>query len=155
MTDASLLDRTYCIIRDEMRETGRAPHYAEMAGALGLSVEESRRVVYDLMNTPFPGWLHPGMDHVASFPPFSNVPTHHRITVEGEQKWSAQCGFESLAMCWLFPGRTIRVDTYCLHSGEPIRVEMCDGEMLLAEPETIFGYVSVPFAKWRENKPFA
>ncbi len=154
MSDISPLDRTYCVIRDHMRETGRAPHYTEVARALGVSVEEGHRAVHDLMESPFPGWLHPGMDHIATFPPFSNMPTHYRITVEGEQKWFAQCGFESLAMCWLFPGETVRVDTYDLHSGEPLRVELRDGEVLLADPETIFGYVSLPFAKWRNNLPY-
>ena len=155
MSDTLALDRTYCIIRDGLRETGRAPHYTDVARALGVSVEEGRQAVHDLAASPFPAWLHPGMDHIVSFPPFSNIPTHNRITVEGEQKWYAQCGFEALAMCWLFPGKRVRTDTYCLHSGEPLRIEMCDGEVLLAEPETIFGYVSVPFARWRADLPFA
>lgn len=156
MNDAASHDRTYCIIRDQLVETGRAAHFTEVALALGVSPDEGRRAVHALFEeTAFPGWLHPGMDHVGSFPPFSNVPTHYRIAVDGEQKWYAQCGFESLAMCWLFPGKTVRVDTYCVHSGAPLRVEMCDGKVLSAEPETIFGFVSVPFAKWRDNKSFA
>ena len=35
-------------------------------------------------------WLHPGTDHIASFGPFNNLPTQHRITIEGEQKWWGQ-----------------------------------------------------------------
>ena len=50
------------------------------------------------------GWLHPETDYVASFPPLNNLPTQYRITVRGEQKWFAQCGFEATSVTWLFPG---------------------------------------------------
>jgi hypothetical protein len=34
-------------------------------------------------------------------------------------------------------------------------VELRDGEILLAEPDGIVGYVSVPLWKWREETAFA
>jgi len=149
------LNRVYCLIRDGFREMGRAPHYTELARALGVSPEEGRRALHAFMETPFPGWLHPGTDYIASFAPFASIPTQYRVAVEGQQKWYAQCGFESLAMCWLFPGKRVEVDALCLHSGAPLRVAMRDGEVLSAEPESIFGYAGVPFAKWRANLPFS
>ena len=38
----------------------------------------------------FPGWLFPNTDYICSFPPFSNLPTQYRITIDGQQKWFAQ-----------------------------------------------------------------
>ena len=71
-------------------ETGAAPHYTELAVELGCGVEEGRNIVRGIMSTGFPGWVHPDTDWIASFPPFSNIPTQYRITIDGQQKWYAQ-----------------------------------------------------------------
>jgi len=34
-------------------------------------------------------------------------------------------------------------------------VEMHDGQILTAKPDTIMGYVSVPFARWMDRLPFS
>ncbi|MBT4262711.1 MAG: hypothetical protein HOD85_00750, partial [Deltaproteobacteria bacterium] len=49
---------------------------------------------------------------------------------------------------WLYPGKTVRIDTPCLDCGESICVEVKDGVIVLAEPDTIIGHVSVPFKGW-------
>jgi len=149
------LDRIYCIIRDHFKEAGQAPHYTELAREMGVTPDEGRLALHALMDSPFPCWLHPGTDYIGSFPPFSNIPTQYRISVGGMDKWFAQCGFEALAMRWLFPGERVSIDSLCLNSGGPIRIEMRDEELLSADPETIYGYVAVPFSKWRANLPFA
>ena len=148
------LDQIYVIIREHFREEGHAPHYTEIAGELGVSPEEGRLALHALMDSPFPCWLHPDTDYIASFPPFSNIPTQYHITVGGVRKWFAQCGFEALAMRWLFPGERVLVEALCMNSGEPMRIELRDEEVLSAEPNTIYGYVAVPLAKWRANLPF-
>ncbi len=38
-------------------------------------------------------------------------------------------------MCWLFPGKLIRIDTVCPDCGEPIVVKMRDGDIVLSDPE--------------------
>ncbi len=42
-----------------------------------------------------------------------------------------------------------------MHCGEPISVEMRDGEILNVDPEGIVGYVAVPFNKWYDDISFA
>jgi len=59
-------------------ETGTAPHYAELARALGLGVEEGRVLLQDVMRAYPIGWLHPETDYIASFPPLNNLPTQYR-----------------------------------------------------------------------------
>ena len=90
MADLALLDRAHAGIMRRMIETGQAPHYTELARELGLSMEEGKQVVHDLMAAGIPGWVHPGTDYIVSFPPFHHLPTQYRITIEGEQKWFAQ-----------------------------------------------------------------
>ncbi len=156
MSSPSLLDKTYNIIIRRLIATGQAPHFTEIARELGISVEEAGKALHDLMAVGVPGlWLFPETDYISSFAPFSNLPTQYRITVAGEQKWFAQCGFEALAVCWLFPGKTVQIDAPCLDCGQPMRVAMQDGKVLKTEPPGIMAYVAVPFAKWLARLPFA
>jgi hypothetical protein len=90
MSDPSRLDKTFQIIMKRMVDTGVAPHYTEIAGELGLSMEEARTAVHDLIAAGIPGWLFPNTSLIASFAPFNNLPTQYRITVDGQQKWFGQ-----------------------------------------------------------------
>ncbi len=55
-----------------------------------MSVEDGRNALRDLVATGVPAiWLHPG-DYIASFAPFSNIPTHIEVSVDGVQKWYGQ-----------------------------------------------------------------
>ena len=91
MAEPTELDRTFHCIMKEMVATGKAPHYTDVARELDVPPAEGRRLVRKLFRTKgFPGWLHPGTDYIASFPPFNSLPTQHRITIGGEQKWFGQ-----------------------------------------------------------------
>jgi hypothetical protein len=90
MSESSQLQRTFQIIMKQMMETGQAPHYTEIAAQLGVPVEEGRKLLHELFTPGFPGWLFPNTDYIGSFPPFNNLPTQYRITIDGQQKWFAQ-----------------------------------------------------------------
>jgi len=91
MSSPGVFDKTYNIIIKKMVKTGQAPHYAEIAAKLGVSVEDGRKALHDLVSAEIPGiWLFPDTDYIGSFAPFSNLPTQYRITVDGEQKWFGQ-----------------------------------------------------------------
>jgi hypothetical protein len=90
MTDLATLDRAFHHIMQSFIETGRAPHYAETAAALGVSVEQGRQFFRDLEATGYSFFLHPETDQIISVAPFNNLPNQYRITIDGEQKWFAQ-----------------------------------------------------------------
>ncbi len=90
MGELSQLDRTYSFVLKRMVETGRAPFYTEIADHLGVSVEEGRKIMYALLESGIAAWAFPKTDYIASFSPFSNLPTQYKITVAGEQKWFGQ-----------------------------------------------------------------
>ncbi len=150
MAVSLMLDRAFQIIMRRMVETGQAPHYTEVAAVLGCGVEAGRQLLHQVIDAFVPSWFFPETDYVASFPPFSNLPTQYRISVAGQQKWFAQCGFESLAVTWLFPGQLVRIDAPCLDCGQPITLEMQDGQFVRVEPPGILGHLNQP---WIVSKP--
>jgi hypothetical protein len=90
MTDAAVLNKAFRFIMNRMIETGVAPFYTELAAELGQTVEEGRRTLHDLFKAGVAGWLYPRTDHIVSFAPFNNLPTHYRITIDGRQDWFGQ-----------------------------------------------------------------
>ncbi len=88
MADPQTLDKAYQVIISRLVETGQAPHYSELAIALGCPIEEGRQIVHDLADaTPSPIRMNPDTDWIATVRPFSLIPTPYRISVNGEHKW--------------------------------------------------------------------
>lgn len=91
MPKSSQMDRTFHIIMEKIIATGQAPHYTEIAAGLDVTPAEGRKALRKLFSTlGFPGWLYPKTDTIVSFAPFNNLPTHYRLTIDGEQKWFGQ-----------------------------------------------------------------
>ena len=90
MSELSQLERTYSFILKRLVETGQAPFYTEIADHLGVSVVEGRKALHALLGIGTAAWVFPNTDYIASFSPFSNLPTQHRLTIEGQQKWFGQ-----------------------------------------------------------------
>ena len=154
MADARQLDQMFTRIMRGLVDTGRAPHYAELARAMVLGPAEGRQLLLDLMQAYPIGWLHPETDYIASFPPLNNLPTQYRVSVRGAQTWFAQCGFEATSVTWLFPGETVRVQAPCLDCGEPVVIEMRDGRLVTVEPASIVGHLNWGFGPSRGKPPF-
>lgn len=149
--EPQVLSQMYHAIMLGFVRDGRVPHYTDLARQLGLRIEDARQTLHKLMDMGLPIWLAPNTDYIASFAPFSSIPTQYLVTVDKQQRWYAQCGFESLAISWLFPGREIRIDCPCLDCGEAISLRMRDGEVLALDPPTVVGHVNLPAWRWREN----
>lgn len=90
MKEANILDRVFHFTLRRFVETGRAPFYTDLAIELGVSPAEGRKALHSLFSEMIPGWLYPQTDLITSFAPFNNLPTHYRLTIDGEQKWFGQ-----------------------------------------------------------------
>lgn len=155
MPEATQLDQTYHYILETIVSRGQAPHYTEIANKFSVAPGEGKQMLQELMAAGLPNWLHPNTDLIASIAPFNNLPTQYRVSIDGEQKWFAQCGLESTALSWLFPGKAVRVDAPCLATGESLSFVMRDGVIENREPDGICMYVDLPISKWSANLPFA
>jgi hypothetical protein len=90
MEETALVQRAYTAVVEHFVKTGRAPHFTELAGILGVQPEEARQLQHRAADSSIASWFVKDTDYVESWAPFSNVPTHYLITVNGEQKWYGQ-----------------------------------------------------------------
>ncbi|MFV0308010.1 MAG: organomercurial lyase [Desertimonas sp.] len=146
--DDALIQRTYTAVLQHFVDTGRAPHYTALAARFGVSTEQARLTLAETARRGFGCWMIDGTDYVGSFAPFYNTPTQYEVTVDGEQRWWAQCGLETFAVRWMFPGKEVQVDIRDLATTEPIRLRFRDEELLEVTPDTTVGYFNTPMWKW-------
>ncbi|MGW8209513.1 MAG: hypothetical protein ACWGO2_10935 [Syntrophobacteria bacterium] len=90
MAESTLVQKAYTTIVKHFIRTGRAPHYTELAEVLGLKPDEARELQRKTAEAAVACWLVQDTDYIESWAPFSNVPTHYLVTLEGEQKWYGQ-----------------------------------------------------------------
>lgn len=92
MVNSHLVQKTYTNILEHFIQTGRAPHYTELAKYLGILPDEARELQREAAATDGAGgcWMSHDTDYIESWAPFSNIPTHHLIFVDGIQKWYGQ-----------------------------------------------------------------
>ena len=155
MTDVQTLDRAYHFILTTFVARGDPPHYTELAAAFGLAPEGGKALLHELLGTGIPCWAYPDTDYIASFAPFNAQPTQYRLFVDGEPRGYAQCGFEALAACWLFPGRVVTVRAPGLDGGAAAWVELRDGKLLRSSDPVLVAYVDLHFADWPKNRAYA
>jgi hypothetical protein len=90
MEETILVQRAYTAVVEHFVKTGRAPHYTELAATLGLPPEETRQLQHKAADSSVASWFVKDTDYVESWAPFSNVPTHYLVTINGGQKWYGQ-----------------------------------------------------------------
>ena len=90
MADLATLDKAFHFIMRTFIETGRAPHYTDLASELACPMDQGRQLLHDLAATGYSFFLHPETDQIVSVAPFNNLPTQYRISVDGDPKWFAQ-----------------------------------------------------------------
>lgn len=139
------VQRAYSTIFGYFVDHGRAPHYTALARLLDVDVEEARRLQREAVELGVGAWFVAGTDLIESFAPFYNVPSNAKVSVDGEQKWFAQCGLEALSMRFVFPGREVTVENGCLDCGDGVIVRMRDEDILEVTPDTAVGHFNPPF----------
>ena len=90
MTEAALVQRAYTTILKHFMQTGRAPHYTELAETLGVTPDEANQLQRAAAQASVGCWFAEGTDYIESWAPFSNIPTQYLLTIEGQQKWYGQ-----------------------------------------------------------------
>jgi hypothetical protein len=91
MFKPELIQSAYSAILKHFTEHGRAPHYTELAQSLAISPDNARELQRIAAESEGIGacWINHDTDYIEAWGPFSSIPTQHRISVGGIQKWYA------------------------------------------------------------------
>jgi len=85
-----IVQKAYTAITKQFVQTGRAPHFTELAEMMGIKPEEARDLQRKAADAAVACWIARDTDYIQSWAPFSNIPSQYLITVDGEQKWYGQ-----------------------------------------------------------------
>lgn len=123
-------------------ETTRTPSVDEIASILRQSSEEIRRS-YQRLFAKRLLFLERDGETIRMAPPFSGVPTQHRVRV-GDRLYFANCSWDSLGIPAALHDEG-EVLSRCEQTLEPIHLRVTrEGP----EPERVVAHFAVPAAKW-------
>lgn len=129
-------------IYQHIAETTRAPSVDETAGRAGATPVEVREAYARLYQNRVLV-LEPDGVSIRMAPPFSGVPTQHRVRVDGRE-YFANCAWDALGVIAALQ-RPGEVFSRCEQTFEPIHLRVhADGP----EPEPCVIHFAVPAALW-------
>jgi len=133
---------------DYFLENSRAPVLEEIMRTFHLVRSEARDVVEELEAAHHVIRL-PGTQRILMANPFSALDTPFAVKI-GNKRYFGACAWDAVAF-HVMVGRESRVDSFCHHCGEPIRIEFRNGRAVSTQPSDPLVFLSLPAAKWWEN----
>ncbi|MFF2555334.1 alkylmercury lyase family protein [Nocardia sp. NPDC058058] len=149
-------------IMSQVREFGTVPTMAELRTEFDLTDDELRGelrnlegaicvAVQDDEHADSPVFQdeplanpQPALGEIVYARPFAAFANHYRISVDGVQRWFAECAVEACAISGQFPGAEVVVDSVCRQTGVPIRLIGRDGVLIDFEPRTLRVHLGYP-----------
>ncbi|MDY6932726.1 MAG: organomercurial lyase [Spirochaetota bacterium] len=156
------------LIFDTVIETGFAPKVDEIVNEMKVSEDEIRSSLHDLeggiiialqnenhakiktfMGEKLPkDAVLPEIGEIFYARPFSNFKNHHRVYVDDEQKWYAECSLEATSLSNFFPGKEVVVQSVCAHKKEKVELIQRDGILIDYKPKGLLIHAGLPLRKW-------
>jgi hypothetical protein len=130
------------IVYRHFASTGTAPAPAQLAVQLACSPDDVRAACVRLQQKRVL-LLEPDSETIRTAPPFSGVPTPHRVEV-GQQLYFANCAWDALGIPAALRREAV-VHSSCGQSGAPLRLQVgLDGP----ESSRWLFHCQVPAARW-------
>jgi len=129
-------------------ESGQTPLLETVAEEVGADAE-TVRLAYRALRADRVLFLEEDHVTIRMAPPFSGVPTQHRVTVDGIEYY-ANCAWDALGICAALQ-RPGLVHSRCEQSLQPLRLSVAlDGP----EPSSWLFHCLVPAAQWWDDLVF-
>lgn len=134
--------RVKTAIYEWMARTTRPPAVVETAAVIAATPEEVREAYQRLFRNRVL-FLEPDGETIRMAPPFSGVPTQHRVKV-GDRDYFANCSWDALGIPAALHEEA-DVLSRCEETREPIHLRVRrEGP----DPERVVAHFAVPAAKW-------
>ena len=123
-------------------ETTRAPEVGEVSAALGGD-RSAIREAYVRLFARRVLVLDPDGETIVMAPPFSGIPTQHRVRV-GDKEYFANCSWDALGVAAALHAEAV-VHSRCEQSGEPLIIPIARTG---PGPVPCVAHFAVPAARW-------
>jgi hypothetical protein len=127
-------------------EDGRPPCVAETAEALGMPDRDATRA-YRRLAEAHVIVLEPGTDEVWMAAPLSARPTPFPVRTADGREYFGNCSWDAPGVLAML-GVDGLVDTSCPDCGDPLGLEVREGEL---QPVRAVGHFAVPAAQWWDD----
>ncbi len=147
-TDTALQSEVRQFIFESFRAWGTPPVVELVMNRFNLTREQATEVLRDLEAAHHIA-LVPGTARILMAFPFSAIATPFRVTVD-EDRYFANCAWDAIAFHAML-NHDIRVDSFCDHCAEPIRIEMHEGRATTVEPAEAIVYLARSPSRWWDD----
>jgi len=147
-TDAALQAQVRQFIFESFRAWGAPPVVELVMTRFDLTREQATEVLRELEAAHHIA-LVPGTARILMAFPFSAVATPFRVTVD-ENRYFANCAWDAIAFHAMLD-QDVRIDSFCDHCAEPIRIEMQDGRATTVEPAGTIVYLARSPSTWWDD----
>ena len=147
-TEATIDRAVRVAVFEHFAATGGAPRHEQVAAAPAISTAETR-AAYRRLGAAHVIVLAPGTDEIWMAAPYSAIATPFHVYA-GDRAYWGNCIWDALGIVALRGGNG-RVEFNCPDCGDPLAVEVRDGEPTGADPLVHF---AVPAAHWWDDIGF-
>jgi Alkylmercury lyase len=137
--DAKRLRRYF---EDQFIRHGSGPGLSDIMTDLGFDQNRTWEALHELERGVQVMFV-PGTETLVKMPPFSYVPTRHRVSVDDGRSWYSGCAGESCAINGLFPGETVTVTSTCPDCWDTVVFRAKDRTLVSIEPETAVIHIGI------------
>ena len=147
MSEPTLDQQMRLSIFQRFADTGRPPVVEELMAEFELSRADTAASLARLADARHLA-LVKGTARILMAFPFSAIATPFRVTAGRE--YFANCAWDAISFHAMLD-RDIRIDSFCHHCGEPIRIEMHDGAATVVEPAETIVYLAPRLSQWWDD----
>lgn len=147
-TDEALRAHVRQFIFESFRAWGTPPVIELVMTRFELTREQATEVLHELEAAHHIA-LVPGTARILMAFPFSAIATPFRVTVD-EDRYFANCAWDAIAFHAMLD-QDVRIDSFCDHCAEPIRIEMHEGRATTVEPAGAIVYLARSPSSWWDD----
>ncbi|MET0238962.1 MAG: organomercurial lyase [Sphingobium sp.] len=137
-------------VYEKFLSQGASQGTSELLHETGLTPDQLKAAVVELEHALMVMCV-PGTHDVAKCPPWTNIPTRHRVEVDGEHGCYAGCMLEGMNIAHCYPGKVATIRTTCPQTGREIVLKLRGNEVVEANPPEMVGHVGIDPARWVDN----
>ncbi len=151
LTEPTLDQRVRLAIFERFVESTRPPVVEELMTEFGLSRADAVACLSGLAEARHIA-LVKGTARILMAFPFSAIATPFRVTRGGEhpREYFANCAWDAISFHAML-NEEVRIESFCHHCGEAIRIEMHDGKATLVEPAETIVHLALRLSQWWED----